>query len=308
MRTIKDYFFATRPWSFTMTVNSVVLGSILAVSEPGFNLIHLLFTVIGMVCVHGATNLLNDYYDEKYGADTPEAPGCRYRPHPVLTKLFTRRHLLVYSMVLYACSLGLGVYFIFIRGWPIIVLMALGGFCSIFYTAGPIRYKARALGEAAVFFLWGPLMVGGSYIIQSPDLRSLFKVVVISVIQGLWVLLVIYANNLKDLDFDKDKSIHTVANLLGKRKALILYVSFCALIFLLLGVEIALGYLHLVSLAALLTLPLVIKLILPLFRDKTIPVDFDPKTAQAGMFFGFLLNASIIVQFFLFSQAIMNGS
>jgi len=41
-------------------------------------------TLVGAILVHGATNVLNDYFDTKYNVDTIMAPTTKYRPHPII--------------------------------------------------------------------------------------------------------------------------------------------------------------------------------------------------------------------------------
>ena len=47
----------------------------------------------------------------------------------------------------------------------------IGAFAGVFYTAPPLRYKYRALGEISVFLIWGPLMVEGAYFVQRQALE-----------------------------------------------------------------------------------------------------------------------------------------
>ena len=46
-------------------------------------------------------------------------------------------------------------------------LRAGGLFISVFYVAPPIRLKYHGLGEPGVFLVWGPLMVGGTFLAAS---------------------------------------------------------------------------------------------------------------------------------------------
>ena len=62
-----------------------------------------------------------------------------------------------------AVDLGILVVLTVYRGWPV-VAFALAGFALSFaYTAPPLRFKKRGLGEPDVFLVWGPLMVCGTY-------------------------------------------------------------------------------------------------------------------------------------------------
>src|SRR4028119_614342 len=69
------------------------------------------------------------------------------------------------DVLLYAAGTGLvallaGVCLVFLRGLPVLVLLAAGAFFVLFYT-WPLKYVG--LGELAVLVVWGPLMIGGGY-------------------------------------------------------------------------------------------------------------------------------------------------
>ena len=53
----KTWFLATRPWSFSMSAISVTIGSVWG-TEGHFSLGGYLLALVGMVALHGATNLL----------------------------------------------------------------------------------------------------------------------------------------------------------------------------------------------------------------------------------------------------------
>ena len=70
MNKFKNLFIALRPWSFSASLTPVLLGSVLAYNRnENFQLVILFLTLIITLCVHGAGNLVNTYYDHKYGID-----------------------------------------------------------------------------------------------------------------------------------------------------------------------------------------------------------------------------------------------
>ncbi|MFH2097964.1 MAG: prenyltransferase, partial [Pseudomonadota bacterium] len=112
---IGTWFLATRPWSFTMSIIAVTIGAAWAVDQ-GFSLALFLATVFGMVCLHGATNLLNDYFDVKNQVDTPEAPTANYRPHPLMNQDLKLNQVLAVALVLYALGAATGLWLTAIAG------------------------------------------------------------------------------------------------------------------------------------------------------------------------------------------------
>ncbi len=287
---------ASRPWSFTMTVISVTLGSLIGARGRAFHWGVYLPTLFGMICVHAATNLLNDYCDVRAGVDRPDSPTARYREHPLLTGTLRPRQVLNAARILYGVALADAVLLAAWRGWIVLAIVAVGGLASIFYSAGPIQYKHRGGGELSVFLMWGPLMMFGSSFLQSSSWAHWPAVLLISVLQGLWVALVIFANNLKDIDFDRQVEVVTLAGRLGRGRGTVMFAACLALIYLLCGIEVLAGVLPLWSLAVFVSLPVVVRLVREFRTAGEVPVDADPRTAQAGMIFGLLLAASLLVQ------------
>ena len=127
----------------------------------------LALAVVGLVLAHAANNMINDYFDLTGGIDTDDYVRALYAPHPILSGWVTRAQLrnaiLLVNLACAAIMLGLAV----VRG-PLIIVFALGGlFVSVFYVAPPIRLKYHGLGEPGVFLVWGPLMVGGTFLAAS---------------------------------------------------------------------------------------------------------------------------------------------
>jgi 1,4-dihydroxy-2-naphthoate octaprenyltransferase len=79
---LKDYLLVTRPWSFTMSLISVSVGTLVAAEDGELLWGWYLLTLLGMVCFHAAANVLNDYFDTGYGIDRPDSPTVHYRHRP----------------------------------------------------------------------------------------------------------------------------------------------------------------------------------------------------------------------------------
>jgi 1,4-dihydroxy-2-naphthoate octaprenyltransferase len=142
---LKIWFLATRPWSFTMTAISVGVGGAVAALDGAFDVWLFLLTLVGAVCVHGATNLINDYFDYKSGVDRPGAPTTLYRPHPLVQGLISPRAVLWVSAGLYAIAAIIGLALLALKGAGLLWFILVGAIASFFYTAGPIKYKYLAL-------------------------------------------------------------------------------------------------------------------------------------------------------------------
>ncbi len=289
---LKIWVLATRPWSFAMTAISVGVGGAVAALDGLFDVGLFVLTLIGAVCVHGATNLINDYFDYKSGVDRPGAPTTLYRPHPLVQGLISPRAVLWVSLGLYAIAALIGLALIALRGVELLWFIVIGAIASFFYTAGPIKYKYIALGEFSVFLMWGPVIVGGTYFVQRGSLSP--EAVLISVPFGLLVALVLLANNLRDIAYDRSAGITTIGTLLGQQKTRALYQGLILTAYLAIAVLIALKVLSPWGVLVFFSAPVALRLIRTLQRE--IPNDADARTSQLDMLFGVWLIIGLILE------------
>lgn len=295
MQQLKHWFIATRPWSFSMTAISVSVGSALAALAGPFSWPLFMLTLIGAVCLHAGTNLVNDYYDVRFGLDTPEAATAQYRPHPIVHNLIPARQVLIAAYCLFGLAAAIGLYLFLAIGWAVAVIGIIGLVAGIGYTSPPMKYKYLALGELSVFLMWGPLMVEGAFYVQRRALS--LDALLISLPFGVLVALVIFANNIRDIEQDRQSHVMTLAILLGQRTAMHAYLLLMALAYAITILITALGVLSPWGLLVFLSLPLALKLFKQMREH--VPAGADAMTAQLDTAFGALLVAGLVIQNFL---------
>jgi len=289
---IKKYVIATRPWSFTMSLISVTVGTLLAAEEGPIGWTWFAVTALGITLFHAAANVINDYYDTLYKIDQPDSPTAKYRPQPILSGMLTPRQLLWEAVILFALTFTIGLITAFIRSYHVLWIGIIGLLTSIYYTAGPVKFKYRALGEFAVFMMWGPLMVEGAYAVQRQALSV--KALYISIPFGILVALVLFANNMRDIDYDSRHNVKTLSIVLGSQKSYILFAVLIMTAYASVLGMIALGIMSLWGFLIFLSLPKALSL-LKTFKEK-IPDMADALTAQFDTVFGILLITAIILE------------
>ena len=291
MNVYRNWFLASRPWSFSMSAISVSVGSALAAIYGDFSWFLYLATLIGTVFLHAATNLINDYYDVQSGVDTPEVATAQYRPHPLVEGKLEAGQVRAASYILYGLSILIGIYLAATRGWALMWIGLTGAFASLTYTAPPFKYKYSALGEISVFLMWGPLMVAGAFFVQRQEFN--INAFWISLPFGVLVALVLLANNIRDIKHDRDKGILTLAIVLGQQKGILLYATLVVVAYLGIVWMSIFGPLHLWSLLVLVSLPLALRLLKQM--KARVPADADARTAQLDTAFGVLLVISLVL-------------
>lgn len=288
----KNFFLAARPWSFTMSFVSVTVGTLLAAPIKEINVWWYLLTLLGVIFLHAAANILNDYFDTASGVDQLDSPTVKYRPHPVFAGLLSPRALMAEGIILLVAAVLVGLAAAWFRSPHVIWIGLLGVLTSVFYTAGPFQIKYRALGELAVFLMWGPLMVEGAYAVQTGKVA--LKPLIASVPIGLLVALVLFANNMRDIRHDTRRNIKTLGIILGPEKCLYLFAGMLVTTYATVVLMVISGIIGPWGLLTVLSLPKAID-ILQRFR-KEIPDMADALTAQLDMAFGMLFLAAIFLE------------
>jgi len=299
MPTLKQYVIATRPWSFSMSVISVLMGTLLASERGDLRSIQwgwFALVAVGIVLMHAGGNLLNDYFDSRNKVDQPDAPTAQYRPHPIMSGMMSMRALLTEALLLIAlaglCGLALAVF----RTPHVYWICGVGLLLGFFYTGWPIGYKYRALGELGIFGIWGPLMFQGAYAVQRQELS--LKALLASVPFGILVALVLFANNMRDIEHDARSGVRTLGTIMGQRGSLYTYGILMLSAYAYVGVAVALGLLSPWLLVVLVSLPMALGLLRG-FVKKGVPEAADAVTAKLDTMFGLLFVVGLVLDWTL---------
>jgi 1,4-dihydroxy-2-naphthoate octaprenyltransferase len=228
MDVVSRWLIITRAAVFSMTMTSGLIGGLLAAQlAPQISWLRFALAFVGLVLAHAANNMINDYFDLEGGVDTDEYTRALYAPHPVLSGLLTKRGLLTAILLVNIIDAAILATLAYLAGWPVIVFALLGLFISVFYVAPPIKLKHHGLGEPAVFLVWGPLMIGGTYFAASGSLPPA-SVWLACIPYALVVTTVLMGKHIDKLEVDKEKGIQTLPVLMGDRAARILNAGLMA--------------------------------------------------------------------------------
>src|SRR5690606_13132565 len=94
---------------------------------------------------------------------------------------------------------------------------------GLFYTAPPVRYGYRGLGELMVGINMGLILVMGSYYVQTRAMT--LDAALASLPLTSLVALILYAESIHDIEEDRATGKHTLAARLGEGRALRLYLG-----------------------------------------------------------------------------------
>jgi 1,4-dihydroxy-2-naphthoate octaprenyltransferase len=223
--TVGKWLVMTRAAVIPMTLWSGMIGLLLAVDAArtnpalAINYPAVVLAVIGLVLAHAANNLINDFFDQSQGVDTEGYVRALYAPHPVLSGWITRAGL---RNAILAITLVDGIIMLILAAvnpQPLLVIaFALAGlFLSVFYVAPPFNLKRHGLGELDVFLTWGPLMIGGTYLVATGNVPV--WVLAFSIPYSLLVTSVLFGKHIDKIVPDSALGIRTVPVILGEHLA-----------------------------------------------------------------------------------------
>ncbi|GAC1323095.1 MAG: 1,4-dihydroxy-2-naphthoate polyprenyltransferase [Chloroflexota bacterium] len=285
----RQWLRATRPHSFAASLVPVAVGSACAAFAHSFDGLMFLLAVSASVLLQGGTNLVNDYFDWRSGADT-EGPSGRL----LREKLLEPHHVRLAGLLLLTAGSVAGLAIVAIAGWPILALGVIGVVFAYFYTAPPLKLAYRGLGEVVVFVLMGPGMVLGGYLVHQPS-SDLLTPLIASVPVGCLVATILQVNNIRDIDLDRASGKRTLATRIGVRAARREFDVLLAGAYLSLIVGVVIQRLPWPGLLALITLPLALSL-RALVQSETRPESLAPGVRRAAglhLRFGLLLALGI---------------
>ncbi|MEE8310697.1 MAG: prenyltransferase [Candidatus Binatia bacterium] len=250
---VSRWLLITRASVFPMTIFSAMIGGLLAIDAPRANGYCFGLALVGLVIAHAANNMINDYFDVGEGVDTIGYARTVYAPHPILSGLISPTGLLGAIAILNGVDLAILVLITVVQGAGIVFFALAGLFISVFYVAPPLKLKHRGLGEPGVFIVWGPLMIGGTYLATTGELP--LWVLAASTPYALLVTAVLIGKHVDKLEADAAKGIRTLPVMLGREAGLRLDRGLMVSFYVLVAALVATGVLGVWTLLILLSIP-----------------------------------------------------
>jgi 1,4-dihydroxy-2-naphthoate polyprenyltransferase len=268
-----------------------VVGTALAFRDASFRPLPALAALLGAFLLQIGVNLANDYFDHVKGVDQPDRKGPIRVTQAGLIAPGQVRAAMIFTLILAAL---IGVYLIWIGGWPIVAIGVASILAALAYSGGPFPLASHGLGDLFVFIFFGLCAVCGTYYVQALKLTPL--VILCAVPTGLLITAILVVNNLRDIDSDRRAGKRTLAVMLGESGARIEYAVLFSIAYLIPLVLVLMGELSLWGLLPLLTLPLGAYLVRKIYgpnqgprMNKTLA-----DTAQLALIFSLLFSIGLM--------------
>ena len=204
--TLSVWWQAFRPKTLTAAVAPVLMGTAMAYGDGLAHWPSAAVCLLAAVMIQIGTNLANDYFDCRKGADTADRLGPTRVTQAGLIRPEAVRGAFVGAFAL----AGLACAWLVQRGgWPIALLGIVSILSGLFYTAGPRPLGYLGLGDLFVLVFFGPVAVGGTYYVQSLEINA--AVIWAGFGPGLIATAILAVNNLRDRCTDQRCGKKTLA-------------------------------------------------------------------------------------------------
>jgi 1,4-dihydroxy-2-naphthoate polyprenyltransferase len=286
----------TRPHTLTAAFVPVLLGTALALDKSTFHFGLFMAMLMASLFIQAATNMFNEYYDFKRGLDNEKSVGIG---GTIVRDGVQPKTVMAIALSFYGLALLLGLYICANTSWWLALIGLICMTVGYFYTGGPLPIAYTPFGEIVAGFFMGILIILISYYIQTGTIGK--TGILISIPISILVGQIMLANNIRDLDGDKENGRKTLAILIGRSRAIYLMGTMFAISYLWIFALIINGSVSPWVALIILSAPKAVKATKG-FIGKTLPLQMMPamkSTAQTNTIFGFLLSIGLFIGYIL---------
>jgi 1,4-dihydroxy-2-naphthoate octaprenyltransferase len=285
-----------RPHTITAAFVPVLVGTTLALPYADINFVLFLTMLAASILIQAATNLFNEYYDFKRGLDTEESVGIG---GTIVRDGVSPKTVLRLAVIFLAAATLLGVYICMSSSWWIAAIGIVSMAAGYYYTGGPYPIAYTPFGELTSGLFMGVIIILISFFIQVGFITA--DSVLISIPTSILIGGILMANNIRDLDGDKEKGRQTLAILLGRKKAITVLSGMFIVSYVWIIVLILFGIVSPWLLFVLASIPKALEATRR-FQGMTVSQQMMPAmkaTAQMHTLFGILLSLGLFIDYLL---------
>lgn len=243
---LKEWYLATRPWSFTASAMPVATtatylfwASRISEAAPEVNLLCSLLALVGIILFHAGGNVLSDYHDFRKGVDTPENAMML----PLVNGSFRPAEFKWYGilLLLFGCAVGLALLLL-TQNIQLLYVGLAGGVLTLLYSF----LKYHSLGDVVILLNYAVLPIMGTSIVAIGQIDWSAMVLVVPL--GLITDSILHINNARDAVSDRAAGIRTFAMRIGPKASVVIYKAEVLLPFVWVLMAVLMGWLPALSL------------------------------------------------------------
>ena len=192
----------------------VILGSIYSRYAFGkFNTFYFILLIIAMILIQSATNMINDYFDFKRGADSKKSGDEK----ALVSGEITPKQVLFVIFLCQLIAFMIGIFIARQTSYYIILVAIIGDIISVSYASGPFPISYTPIGEIVAGVTMGIGITTTVIYIQSGVIN--LNTVLVAIPTALFIGTILLSNNLSDIEEDREVGRKTLPILLGVKNA-----------------------------------------------------------------------------------------
>ena len=216
---VRAWVAAVRPKTLAASSGPVLVACALAYRNGFFQWIPALLCLFVAVLAQIASNMANDYFDFKKGADNEERQG---QARAVVSGWIKPETMLRAALIVlaFACVCGCGL--LFYGSWWLICVGMVIALCVLAYTAGPYPLAYNGWGDVCVLLFYGIIPLCFTYYVQAGTFT--WSAFWLSLSMGLLSVNILIVNNCRDYEQDAMADKRTTVVLFGRKFGRMLYL------------------------------------------------------------------------------------
>ena len=294
---LKEFFMCTRPHSYPASIAPVLFGATYALGyESKFSILKFILFLLACLLIQAATNLFNEYYDYKHGLDKVDSEGIS---GSIVKGNLSPKEVMVGALVLYALAFVFGLILTFMTSIYVLLVGLVCMLAGYFYTGGKYPIAYSPFGEVVSGFFMGTIIIALSFYFQTGYVNA--DIIVVSLPLFIMIGAILLANNIRDLDNDKESGRRTYAILVGRNNAIKTMAISFIVVYLLNVLFIVTKYASWWNLLVFVTIPLAIKIIkgFSVNNHKKTMAPYMVLTAKLTIFVGFIMSLANILKYIM---------
>lgn len=179
-----------------------------------------LVTIVCALALQILSNLINDYYDYRRGTDKQGRIGFR---RALAEGEVTERQMLIACLITLGICVVTGLYLVWVGG---IVILAIGATALLFawlYTATSKSLSYLGIADIFVFLYYGVIAAAGTYFLQAGAFS--WQIFYAGAVCGLISMCVLFINNIRDMEDDRQVGKRTLPVRFGRKVALLMMLT-----------------------------------------------------------------------------------
>jgi 1,4-dihydroxy-2-naphthoate octaprenyltransferase len=287
--TIKNWITGARVRTLPLAVAPIVLGSASADLVDRFDPLLAALALLVALLLQIGVNYANDYSDGIRGTDANRVGPLRLTG----SGLVMPQAVKLAAAITFGLAALAGLTIVLLTGqWWLVAVGAVSIVAAWYYTGGKSPYGYAGLGEIAVFIFFGLIATIGTAYIQILAIDPM--AVLLGINFGFYATAVLLANNIRDVETDRESGKNTLSVRIGVRASKWL---FGALLILPVIFNILLASLYPATIIGLANLMLVFPAFMAGVKGKTAKdyISALKLTSFAGLGFGLLVGLGLFI-------------